>query len=56
MQHYFIEYFMRELVETLDRTIIDGLNTRSQRALFLLIFFLILLLLSYVSVLIPLVN
>lgn len=56
MQHEFIEPLMRNLVSTLRGTISDDLNALIQRTLFLMIFFLILLLLAYVSVWIPLVN
>ena len=56
MHHYFTEVFMRQLVQSLTDTVVSWLDTRIQRTLFLLIFFLILLMLAYVSVWIPLIN
>ena len=56
MQQYFIEPFSRQLVTALNNSIITGLNSRIQQSLFLLIFFLILILLAYVSIWLPLVN
>lgn len=47
---------MRQLVTSLSTSIIIGLNSRIQQTLFLMIFFLILLMLAYVSVWIPLIH
>ncbi len=47
---------MRQLVSTLNASIIENLNNSLQERLFLLILFLIVILLSYVSIWVPLVN
>jgi hypothetical protein len=55
-QYHFIQNLMRRLMNDLSSSIIGALDVRVQNRLFLLILFLIILLLAYVSMWVPLVN